>query len=607
MLKIQLKTENSVSYDNIIIRLLSAWCLSSVLFNFSAGTTLAIDHAAGMGILTFAAVFGGCFAAVWLTGFILKRKKIPEAFLLVFNFSLYSFLTMLEAESWYYYFIIAALFALLFFYLSQKGYLSGLEPVSDIKKWGLVFCMFLAFTFAVGGTSVIRYKTYSAPNYDFGIFCNMFYNMRKSFLPFTTCERDMVLSHFAIHVSPIFYVLLPLYWFFPSPVTLEIVQPVILASAVFPALLLAKKFGLSNRRTVILCFITLFHPAVVSGTNYDLHENCFLFPLLLWVFYAFETERTVLLAVMTVLTLTVKEDAAVYIVFFALYVFLGRKKQITGSFLAAGALVYFFIALFLLTLFGNGVMSNRYENYLPEGGTLFEVVKNVFIDPGYVFTQLFIDNKGDTGAKLLFILQMFAPLAFMPFAVKNVSELLLILPMILMNLMPVYPYQYDIGFQYHYGVLAFLVYLSVINLSRMRKTSAKTFLCTGAVITAVLFTAAAFPRTMHYIEKITYDGEACRVMDEALEQIPDDASVICSTYLLPKLSERDVIYEDWYHTSGEEENADYVILDLRYDYKKYEDIYRGLGYTDTQTVSYEGNALLLIMQKPVKGENDAAS
>ena len=29
--------------------------------------------------------------------------------------------------------------------------------------------------------------------------------------------------------------------------------------------------------------------------------------------------------------------------------------------------------------------------------------------------------------------------------------------MVLMNLMPVYPYQYDIGFQYHFGVTAFLV------------------------------------------------------------------------------------------------------------------------------------------------------
>lgn len=40
----------------------------------------------------------------------------------------------------------------------------------------------------------------------------------------TTCERDRVLSHFAVHVSPIYYLFLPFYALFPSPVTLEVLQ-----------------------------------------------------------------------------------------------------------------------------------------------------------------------------------------------------------------------------------------------------------------------------------------------------------------------------------------------------------------------------------------------
>ena len=76
----------------------------------------------------------------------------------------------------------------------------------------------------------LRYKTYSAPNYDFGIFCQMFHYMKTTGLPMVTCERNELLSHFAVHISPIYYILLPFYYIFPSPLTLQIGQAVVLAS-----------------------------------------------------------------------------------------------------------------------------------------------------------------------------------------------------------------------------------------------------------------------------------------------------------------------------------------------------------------------------------------
>ena len=74
----------------------------------------------------------------------------------------------------------------------------------------------------------LRYKTFSTPNYDFGLFCNMFHNMKETGLPLVTSERDRLLSHFAVHISPIYYLLLPFYWIFPSPLTLQIGQAVAL-------------------------------------------------------------------------------------------------------------------------------------------------------------------------------------------------------------------------------------------------------------------------------------------------------------------------------------------------------------------------------------------
>ena len=65
----------------------------------------------------------------------------------------------------------------------------------------------------IAGITCLRYLTFSSPNYDFGLFCNMFYNMAESGLPMVTSERDMLLSHFAVHISPVYYLLLPFFSF----------------------------------------------------------------------------------------------------------------------------------------------------------------------------------------------------------------------------------------------------------------------------------------------------------------------------------------------------------------------------------------------------------
>ena len=587
-----------ISFDNYILRAFSAWCLSALFFFVLGKMDLSPNSVAQVSIFTFALIFALNYALVTLVGFLFGRKRPrTDLFVLTGCFALFAFLTIMSAESWYYGLGLAVPAALLAFYAERKGWLYLRRPVSSFRKWGLAAVMFAAFVLLVGSTAIDRFKSFTAPNYDFGIFCQMFYNMRRSLQPFTTSERDMLLSHFAIHLSPVFYVLLPLYALFPSPVTLELVQPLILGSAVLPAMLLAKHYRLSNARTAVVCFLTLFHPALVSGTNYDLHENCFLYPLLLWVFYFFETERHVLLALFSLLTLTVKEDAAVYLVFFALFALMSRGKPKTAALVGCGALAYFFAAVFLLTKYGNGVMSGRYENFLPQGGSLFDVVKNVLAAPGFVFTQLLVDKQGEYAAKPLFLLQLLAPLGFMPFAVKKVSRLLLVLPMVLVNLMTVYPYQYDIGFQYHFGVMAFLLYLSVMNLGEMARPTAKKFLGIGAAVTALLFAVAAFPRSSYYFNKYGSHLDDYAVMNEALEEIPDDASVICSTYLLAHLCERDEIYEDWYHRTDKNEDADYVIIDMRYNYKEYRDKYKALGYTAIRTVKNGDTPLLCIMQR----------
>lgn len=62
-------------------------------------------------------------------------------------------------------------------------------------------CLWFLFT---GFLTIVRYRANYASTYDFGIFSQMYYYMDQTLAPMTTCERDGLLSHFAVHLSPIF-------------------------------------------------------------------------------------------------------------------------------------------------------------------------------------------------------------------------------------------------------------------------------------------------------------------------------------------------------------------------------------------------------------------
>ena len=580
-----------------VIRLLTAWCLTVDFLSPGVQPFNTLENTAKVRFPVFLLIFLLQILFLYLLHWTLKHKvPLPERVILPAALGGYTVLTISQKKEFYYVLLLCCLWAILLQYYNRQGWLRFKKPFKKKKTVILIVISALLFFGIVGGAGALRYLTFRCPNFDFGIFSQMFYNMKHSLQPLTTCERDRLLSHFAVHLSPILYLLLPVYSLFTSPITLQLAQAAILASAVIPLALLCRKFGLSYTRTAVMALILLCYPAVACGTNYDFHENCFLLPLLLWLFYAYETHRLLLMALFSVLILMVKEDAAVYVAFFALFVFLDGRRRLRGALLFVGAGLYFLGAVLFLTARGEGVMVGRYGNFIIGDGTLLQAVKNVLVNPGYALLQMLTDGNGDSGPKILFILQMAVPLAFIPFGVKRPSRLLLLLPMLLINLMTLYVYQYDIGFQYSFGSTAFLFYLSVINVGEMKPQTGRMLLSIAGATGIMLFFALPFSRCTGYVKDYRENIETYRAMEQALREITSDGSVACTTMLLAHMSERDIIYETHYHKPAENEKLDYIILDARYDVDEALETYQALGYRITKTVEYDGDALIIILQ-----------
>ncbi len=586
--------------EAVICRLIAAWCTFAAITVLGEGSFYELSFAQDTSTVKLLLCILLAFVLFTLVAALLPQFRTDTWFLLLaatvcvvkwlrtYNGGKENMLVTLA--------VIIAYALFLIYFIQRNDALFGL--INPGKRSTMIFAIVCGLT---GGTVIaiitcLRYMTFSAPNFDFGLFVNMFHNMAETGLPDVTCERDTLLSHFAVHISPIYYLLLPFYFIFPSPMTLQIGQAVVLASGVIPVWLLARQLKLSGKLQMLVTLIYALYPAISAGCFYDIHENCFLAPLLLWTFYFFEKEKYLPMYLFALATLLVKEDAAMYIIMFALFVILSRKKYAHGILLAAGALLYFLVALYLLSTYGDGVMVNRFDNLIfNKDDGLIGAVKTALLNPGFLLTQLLTTSKNGW-EKLVYILQMFLPLGLIPFITRKPSRWLLLTPM-LMNLLTYYQYQYNIGFQYNFGVSAFLVYAMILNIGDLKPITRRNLVSLGAAACCCLYIVTVLPKLGSYTARWDQQKETFREMDAILDTLPEDASLSVSSMLLAHVADREVIYQIDYH--GDKTDIDYVVFDARSGYfdkkaKAHRDTYLANGYT----VYEEHEGMILILKSP---------
>lgn len=421
-------------------------------------------------------------------------------------------------------------------------------PKFTKKCWIAVIALSAVFMLVFTALAMaMRYYKLSTPAFDFGIFAQMFENMKDGLGPITTVERNYRLSHFAVHFSPAYYLMLPFYMLFPHPVTLQILQGIFVTSGIIPVFLIARKYGFSLIHSSLFSAIYALYPAFTGGCSYDIHENCMLPAFLLWLIWAVEREKTVPMLVFALLTLLVKEDAAVYVAVIGLYLILSDRSEKTralGAVIFGAACVYFFAVCAYLNNSGLGIMEWRYKDYMYRGGALItSIVVTAFTNPGYILSNLF------TGEKLTFTVQTLGVLGG--------------IPLVLVNLMPTYQYQHSIYFQYVFGSCVLVIWLFIMNMSELSYNRARCFTVFSLIACAVMFMSTMTGYLNNFYDN---DYEAHGAVISYLEQLPDNAneSITANTFFIPPLYKQKELYtinDRDEPTSESAPPADIVLLD----------------------------------------------
>ncbi len=579
---------SAFTMEKLIQRFLCAWCLVNTFNLLVANISISqISYSFSLNLFWWALLFVVVFFTLSIFDMVFSgRAFTPWAFVLSFGVYAYSTLTKIT-DFWYSLSLIAlTAIALSFLLKDDKLNLAKIKLKSTHTLIIVFACCFLIYVF-IAAIGCLRYATYSSPNFDFGIWCNMFHYMKETFLPMVSSERDQILSHFAVHISPIYYVILPFYFLFPSPYTLQISQAAVIALGIIPLFLLARHKGLSNKFIALFSVAYAFSPVLICGIGYDMHENCFLVPLLLWMFYFFEKEKYPLMYIFGLGVCLIKEDAALFVVFFGIYLFFSRKKYLHGVLLAVLGAAYFGAAVMLINKFGDGVLTSRFDNYMYENEGLLGMVKIIITNPAYVFTQTLSQEK------IVYLLKILLPMGFLPLATRRVSSYILLLPLMLINLMTTYTYQFNIDFQYSFGAAACLLYLAVINAPQLKGRTLRYMACLAAAASLILFCSTAGDRLAYLYDRYQSDQQEFAVLNDALESIPEEASVKASTFFVPHIADRKEIYEI---TSLNE--TDFAVFDLRpsliNETTQLREQYLAAGYT----VELEADGYIVIMKNP---------
>jgi uncharacterized membrane protein len=376
--------------------------------------------------------------------------------------------------------------------------------------------------------------------------------------------------HFGYHATLFAFVLVPFYALYQHAETLLVIQALLIGAAAVPLFLFARRH-VSAWPAALISLAYLMNPAVQGSNLYDFHYPP-LAPFFVWLaLYALEARKHVLAAVAIALTLSIREDIAAGVVVIGLYLFFWQRRVRAGLVVATVGAVYF-VAMKLLIMPRVARESTFlwiFAELLPAGeGSYTGVLKTVFSNPAYTLSTLLVPKK------LVYTLQIFAPLAFLPLR-RSIGWLCAMPGVFFLLLSTGYEPTVSLGFQYpaHFTLYLFVAIVIILAEEResaplegvQRERSWLGALALGTLLGShqfgVLFqqevARAGFDRVEFGMNE--RDHERLADLREIVSRMPPDAKVAASERINPHVSNR----ADAYRLAGGTWDARYLLFDLR--------------------------------------------
>lgn len=481
----------------------------------------------------------------------------------------------------------------------SKSFLKGLEMrfSYDLAIWIPIILYAAVFSHF----TIFKHYTFNSYAWDLGVFNQALYTtvFNGRLLYYTA---DLYLNpegcYLAIHFSPILFLLTPIYALFPTAETLLIIKSSALALGALPLYFLAKEKLGNEKAAFMLAVVYLLSPGLQGANWFDFQPQVFI-PLLTFAsLYFMEKERWKLFFISLILSLMISEHTTLMVLAISAYMLitsdlrrllhprrLKPTREIMLILAVAACLSSWLIAGYVKGSFPiNPEFLEKYRASSAYRILGFKEV-NLLALPIYILQNMdkaIAALSYDYPIKLLYVVLLLGPLAFIPLGDKSIAvTLLLLLPFIISNNAA----YYKIGAHYSLYVLTPIFMAALETLSKKFKGSLMPTMriMVAASLIFMVSVSPISPLSSQFInlKLLWYPGppqmnENVRVLHEIMKMIPENASVLTQNHLFPHLSSRInayVIPVTRYPPKETEilkdyvrwliNMSDYVLLDLR--------------------------------------------
>jgi len=394
-----------------------------------------------------------------------------------------------------------------------------------------------AYAAGFAALSALRHEAFFTGRFDLGNMVQAVWSTAHGRpLRMTDLHGDQI-SRLAAHVDPILVAFAPLWWLWPSPQMLLVVQACGVAVGAIPVFLLARKHLASSRAGLGFGLAYLLYPATGWLTLNEFHPVALATPLLLFAFWYLDEDRLLPFSVCALAAATCKEEIALVVAGFGIWYALAHRRWRVGAAIAVigGAWAVVAIAI-VIPHYNAGAESDFYGRYSEVGGSAGGILKTAFTHP------LRIAEAAFSARDLHYLVDLVAPLA----ALCLLAPLVLVaaLPELAINLLSSATTQTSIHFHYTAGLIPPLVIGAIFGAKRLSRWALPV---AAAVVLAALignYRLGPIPGWRHVPGGQTFQATAAHVTahdhvaDRALRLIPADAVVSATNTLGAHLSAR---------------------------------------------------------------------
>ena len=367
--------------------------------------------------------------------------------------------------------------------------------------------------------------------FDLGIFDQGMWLLSRLKEPFVTVRG---LNLFGDHSSFILLPLVPFYWLFDSAAVLLVAQSVALGAGAIPAFLIGREKLRDERLACLIALSYLAIPALGWTNVEQFHPDAFEVPVALFALYFMFVRRWRPFLAFVVLLLLIKEDVALLTVPLGIYVAVRYDRRI-GVLTTVGSAAWFALNQWvILPSFGEGAV-NYGGRVTDQFGGYGGFIETVFRRP-WEIVRIALGPE-----RPAYLWQLLAPLALLPLLAPGL--LLVSIGPLLSNTLSTFGYQHSIHYHYSTLIIPILVAAAVVGIARFRSNQIRTAL--------VLLMTASSLMTGYAWGAVGPDGQpvgdpgspTSAAIRNAIEVIPDDASVSAIYNAVPHLAHRVHIYE----------------------------------------------------------------